>query len=84
MLSTHHYHPALGQVMLARLMRAITPGSTDVEMLDLKTSVLRVAFRALTHSSVYEIKRTGHIQQKCALMRNFLPKSVTEKHGTGH
>lgn len=45
MLSTRHYHPALGQVMLARLMRAISPGSTDVEMLNLKTSVLRVAFR---------------------------------------
>lgn len=44
MLSTCHYH-ALGQVMLARLMRAISPGSTDVEMLNLKTSVLRVAFR---------------------------------------
>lgn len=37
-----------------------------------------------THSSVAEIKRTGHIQQKCELMRDFLPKPVTEKHGTGH
>lgn len=45
MLSTHHYHPALGQVMLASLMRAISPGSKDVEMINLKTSVLRVAFR---------------------------------------
>lgn len=37
-----------------------------------------------THRSVSEIKRTGHIQQKCALLWDFLPKPVTEKHGTGH